>query len=154
MKIKIYLAGPLFSDGEIAERISNAKALRKLKNEDGTFIEVFNPIEINESAEKPVDKNFYYKRDRQEINTSNVMIVCLDNMDPGTLVEFGIMLGRKDYQLDPYRTIIIAYYSNWKGIETINKFVAGCIRIECFNGVQTSFEKVISTIELWKDEMR
>jgi len=154
MKIKIYLAGPLFSEWEIAERHDNAKALRKIKTNDGTSIEVFNPIEINQSAIKPIDKDFYYKKDRHEINISNVMVVCLDNMDPGTLVEFGIALGIQHFQLDPDRRIVIAYYSNWKGIEPINKFVAGCIKNECFNGVQSSFEKVIATIELWKEKMR
>lgn len=78
--MKIYLAGPLFSEAEINQRNYEAKVLR-----DIGFM-VYNPIEYNQSGGSldPID---IYKKDNDELVDCDIIIADISCEDSGTIVE-------------------------------------------------------------------
>lgn len=129
MKLHVYLAGPLFTKSEMIQRENDAKILKThFKN-----LTIFNPIDFNrkhqidsENLDK-LNESFFYDKDEKEISKSDIMIVDIDNNDPGTLVELGMFIELKKLQTKPRKLFII--YSNWKGKEIVNKFLWGaCVK--------------------------
>lgn len=86
---KIYLAGSLFSEAEIAQRLKEGKELRKLKD-----FEVYNPIEApcNDKSKLPTAEDIF-NSDTQAILNSDVIVADLANNDPGVMMELGIAWG-------------------------------------------------------------
>lgn len=101
---KIYLAGPLFSRGEIRDRIEDEKKLQlsaKTFNESNkenlkiTF-DIFNPINFNEEIDKKnikLERDTIFRKDYYEMSKSDIVIADIDNMDVGTILELGIFMG-------------------------------------------------------------
>lgn len=87
--MKIYLAGSLFKEADITQRKFEAKALR----EKG--FDVYNPIEApcNNKVSLPTPLDIF-KKDYNELYTSDIMVVCLDDIisgnDMGVACELGL----------------------------------------------------------------
>ena len=89
-KIKIYLAGSMFNEADIAQRKLEAKNLRdRFKN-----IDVFNPIEkpFNTNKENLPTPFEIFEADTQAVIDSDIFLADISNEDSGVLVELGIAI--------------------------------------------------------------
>lgn len=144
-KEQIYLAGPLFTRGEIKDRINDEKIL--LDNFQNKYT-IFNPINWNKKHQ--IDSKFnnvtpimIFEKDYKAIKNSKIMIADIDNMDAGTLVELGSFIEMKinDKSLQLY-----IIYTNWKGRDIVNKYVLGAIQ-SVANAICLSMEEVCQKIK-------
>lgn len=86
---KLYLAGSLFNEAEVAQRKLEGRLLRE---RFGQKLEIFNPIDQpfntnKESLPTPVD---VFKGDYEAVKSADVVIADLTNNDPGVMAELGI----------------------------------------------------------------
>ncbi|MEG1871193.1 MAG: nucleoside 2-deoxyribosyltransferase, partial [Peptostreptococcaceae bacterium] len=81
MKKHIYLAGSLFSEAEVNQRLKEGKILNDSLSETHTY---FNPIEapINDKAKLPTSLDIFMG-DTLEVLKSDVVIADLANEDAG-----------------------------------------------------------------------
>ena len=89
MKKYGYIAGALFNEGEIAQRISEGKALREKMPE----VEWYNPIEapVNDKSKLPSAKDIF-SLDTDYVLKSDYMLADLSREDLGVSMELGIAL--------------------------------------------------------------
>ena len=82
----LYLAGSLFSEAEISQRLKEGKAIRGLNEYD-----VYNPIEApcNDKAKLPTDQDIFLG-DTREVLKSDVIVADLSNNDVGVMAELAI----------------------------------------------------------------
>ncbi len=125
--MKVYIAGSLFNEAEVSQRLKEGKILREeIKN-----IDLFNPIEqpFNENKQSlptPID---IYNGDANAVKNSDVIILDLTNEDPGVMVELGLAIayGKKiiginsDIRLKSANKYEIPSYA-------MNHFVLGAIQ--------------------------
>ena len=85
-KEKLYLAGSLFSEAEINQRIKEGNMLESM-----TAYEVFNPIlaPVNDKDKIP-NANDLFWGDTSEILESSVVVADISNNDVGVACEMGI----------------------------------------------------------------
>jgi len=107
--IKVYLAGPLFTEYEMKQRRDEANTLRSLG------YDVFSPLEQNDDIGFDVDE--LYRRDMKAMNDADIAVLCLDNYDSGTMAELGWFVA-KDKP-------VFSHWTNWKHEEPDNLFVRG-----------------------------
>ena len=91
--MKVYLAGALFNEAEIAQRLKEGKLLK----ERFPQLSIFNPIEqpFNEHKEKlPIPQEIFYA-DTKAVRECDIFIADLTNEDAGAMVELGIAIERK-----------------------------------------------------------
>lgn len=90
MKKYGYIAGALFNEGEIAQRITEGKALREKMPE----VEWYNPIEapVNDKSKLPTAKDIF-SLDTDYVLKSDYMLADLSREDLGVSMELGIALG-------------------------------------------------------------
>lgn len=106
---KIYLAGPLFSQYEIKERLDQAHYLR----EQG--FEVFNPYEINGQGKTKLE---IFETDIEAMKWCDFAIINVDNYDSGTMAELGWFYANEK--------LALGIWSNWK-LPVNNLFVEGML---------------------------
>lgn len=142
--MKVYLAGGLFNEAEVAQRLKEGKILRdRIKG-----IDLFNPIEqpFNENKEKlptPID---IFNGDTNAILNADVFLADITNDDPGVMVELGIALsnGKKiiainsDIRLKSANKYEIPTYA-------INHYVLGAILK--YGVLVYSFEEAVKELE-------
>lgn len=152
-KLKVYLAGSMFTEGEIAIRKAEAYAIRE-KIDD---VDVYNPAEqvFNTNKETlPSPQDIYYG-DMNAISNSNVIVVDLGCLhDPGVIAELGFAAGLNQHATNSEDSIYIIgvlsdirvpsshkyIYPTWG----INHLVLGLIEE---NGViVSSFEEAIDEL--------
>lgn len=87
---KGYLAGSLFSEAEVAQRLYEGRILK----EDTPEIDWYNPIEApcNDKAKLPTADDIF-KGDTKEVLAADYVIADLANNDPGVMMELGIAWG-------------------------------------------------------------
>jgi nucleoside 2-deoxyribosyltransferase len=107
--MKIYLAGPLFMDSEVRQRRFEAKRLRELG------YEVYSPIEANDDI--GFDPERLYRLDIEAMENADICVLCLDNMDSGTIAELGWMVAKGKP--------VFSTFSSWKFEDPVNIFVRG-----------------------------
>ena len=90
MKKHGYIAGALFNEGEIAQRISEGKALREMMPE----VEWYNPIEapVNDKSKLPTAKDIF-SLDTDYVLKSDYILADLSREDLGVAMELGISIG-------------------------------------------------------------
>ena len=109
---KIYLAGSLFNEAEVAQRKLEGKLLRdKFKDK----IKVFNPIEepFNDNKDSLPSPNLIFLNDTKEVIAADIFLADITNNDPGVMVELGIAISNKK--------CIIAIISDIR-LKTANKY--------------------------------
>lgn len=88
--MKLYLAGSLFNEAEVTQRIKEGALLR----ENFPMIEVFNPIEqpFNENKQTlPTPQNIF-EGDTKAVLEADIFLADITNEDPGVMVELGIAI--------------------------------------------------------------
>lgn len=88
--MKVYLAGSLFNEAEVAQRLKEGQILR----EEIKDIELFNPIEqpFNEDKQTLPTPESIYEGDASAVFNSDVCIFDLTNEDAGVMVELGLAI--------------------------------------------------------------
>lgn len=92
MKKHIYLAGSLFSEAEVAQRLKEGQIIQERLGDDYTC---YNPIEApcnDKEANLPTALDIFMA-DTEEVLKSDVIIADLANQDPGVMMELGIAWG-------------------------------------------------------------
>lgn len=142
--MKVYLAGGLFNEAEVAQRLKEGKILRdRIKG-----IDLFNPIEqpFNENKEKLPTPLDIFNGDTNAILNADVFLADITNDDPGVMVELGIALsnGKKiivinsDIRLKSANKYEIPTYA-------INHYVLGAILK--YGVLVYSFEEAVKELE-------
>ena len=142
--MKVYLAGGLFNEAEVAQRLKEGKILRDRIKE----IDLFNPIEqpFNENKEKLPTPLDIFNGDTNAILNADVFLADITNDDPGVMVELGIALsnGKKiiainsDIRLKSASKYEIPTYA-------INHYVLGAILK--YGVLVYSFEEAVKELE-------
>ncbi|WP_156285842.1 nucleoside 2-deoxyribosyltransferase [Oceanivirga salmonicida] len=88
--MKVYIAGSLFNEAEVSQRLKEGKILR----EEIKDIDLFNPIEqpFNEDKQTLPTPESIYEGDANAVKNSDVVILDLTNEDPGVMVELGLAI--------------------------------------------------------------
>jgi nucleoside 2-deoxyribosyltransferase family protein len=146
--MKVYLAGGLFNEAEVAQRLKEGKILR----ERIEGIDLFNPIEqpFNENKEKLPTPLDIFNGDTNAILNADVFLADITNDDPGVMVELGIALsnGKKiiainsDIRLKSANKYDIPTYA-------INHYVLGAILK--YGVLVYSFEEAVKELERIRD---
>ncbi len=101
--MKIYNAGPLFTEGEVKQRKYEGKLVRELLKSKGlSSADFFNPIEapFNDKANSTPTSEDIYTGDTDRIMEADVIFFDISNEDSGTMVELGLALAK--YELSQF----------------------------------------------------
>lgn len=126
-KRSVYLAGPLFNEAEVQQRLLEGKLFRE---RFGDTLDLFNPIEqpFNENKQSlPTPEDIFWG-DTGAVLDCTYFIADVTNNDPGVMVELGIAWANKktivainsDIRLKSANKYKIPSYS-------LNHYVLGCI---------------------------
>lgn len=142
--MKVYLAGGLFNEAEVAQRLKEGKILRdRIKG-----IDLFNPIEqpFNENKEKLPTPLDIFNGDTNAILNADVFLADITNDDPGVMVELGIALSNGKKILAINSDIRLKSASKYE-IPTyaINHYVLGAILK--YGVLVYSFEEAVKELE-------
>lgn len=124
----IYVAGPLFTETDLNFNEQLSSFLREKL--DAEKWEVFVPQEFNINKKQiTVDpaltnEKTIAEHDLDCIRKSSVIVVNLDNLDPGTFTELGYFFKKLE---DEPTTLIFGIYTDWR--KQLNKFVYGMFLI-------------------------
>lgn len=88
--MKVYIAGSLFNEAEVAQRKREGKVMREMFPN----LEIFNPIDQpfndnKQSLPTPID---IYDGDTKAVEACDIFIADLTNEDAGVMVELGIAI--------------------------------------------------------------
>ncbi len=105
MKFKGYIAGPLFNEAEVSQRLKEGEMLREKGCKE---IEWFNPIEqpVNDKS-KLVTSEEIFMADTQAVVDADFIIADITNNDVGVAMELGIAYG-----LQYARTVLEEMFKN------------------------------------------
>lgn len=89
--MKLYLAGALFNEAEIAQRIKEGKIL---KEHFGEKLKVFNPIEqpFNENKQTLPTPQDIFNADTDAVRNCDIFLADITNEDSGVMVELGLAI--------------------------------------------------------------
>lgn len=143
--MKLYLAGALFNEAEISQRLKEGDILRK---KFGNSLEIFNPIEqpFNENKQTLPTPEEIFNADTYAVNNCDIFLADITNEDSGVMVELGIAIAKNkkiiainsDIRLKSANKYNIPSYS-------INHYVLGGIINS--GKIVFSFEEAIKEIE-------
>lgn len=143
--MKLYLAGSLFNEAEVAQRKKEGEILKtKFPN-----LIIFNPIEqpfnLNkESLPTPID---IFNGDTKEIVNCDIFLADITNNDPGVVMELGIAVAIKIPHIICVNSDIRIKSANKYDIPTysINHYVLGGILK--YGKLFYSFKDAVNEIE-------
>lgn len=143
--MKLYLAGSLFNEAEVAQRKKEGIILRE------TFenLKIFNPIDqpFNEDKQTLPTPLTIFESDTKEVIDADIFIADITNEDPGVMVELGIAIAtntkiiiaiNSDIRLKSANKYQIPSYS-------INHYVLG--GIEKYGHLVYSFEEAVELLK-------
>lgn len=93
--IKVYMAGKLFNDADVAQRLKEYKELQNVYSELGIQANIFTPILApqNDKAKLPTSRDIFLG-DEEELMKANVIFADLADEDAGVMMELGMVLRR------------------------------------------------------------
>lgn len=89
--MKLYLAGALFNEAEIAQRLKEGKILNE---RFGEKLSIFNPIEqpFNEDKQTLPTPQDIFNGDTNAVENCDIFLADVTNEDSGVMVELGIAI--------------------------------------------------------------
>ena len=89
--MKLYLAGALFNEAEIAQRLKEGKLLNE---RFGEKLSIFNPIEqpFNEDKQTLPTPQDIFNGDTTAVENCDIFLADVTNEDSGVMVELGIAI--------------------------------------------------------------
>lgn len=149
--MKLYLAGPLFNEAELAQRKYEGKIMRERFPE----IELFNPVDqpFNTDKSSLPTPNEIFNNDTKAIIESDIFLADITNNDPGVLVELGIAIATKKHIICVNSDIRLKDASYYE-IPTygFNHYVLGGIYE--YGILVNSFEEAMLEVEKYLKKMR
>lgn len=143
--MKLYIAGPLFNEAEIKQRIFEGETIRK-KFKDK--IKIFNPIEqpFNENKQTLPSPEEIFNNDTNEIINCDIFLADITNEDSGVMVELGLAIALNK-KIIVVNSDIRLKYANKYDIPSyyINHYVLGGIIKH--GKLVYSFEEALKEIE-------
>lgn len=144
------MAGPLFTEAEVSQRLKEYELLEKVNKKIGSEIEVFTPILApqNDKSKLPTAKDIF-EGDEDELMESTVVFADLTHEDAGVMMELGMVL-YKDIKIYPYLTDIrLSTAGEYDGLYVpfgYNQFVIGGLE-KYFGTVYQSFQDALDAYE-------
>lgn len=91
--MKIYIAGSLFSEADIAQRIKERKLLEELFASKGKTVDIYNPIEapVNDKAKLPTAEEIF-QMDVDHLMSSDIVVADISTLDLGVAMELGMLV--------------------------------------------------------------
>ena len=136
-KLKVYLAGPLFTQAEMEQRKYEAKMLRELG------YDVYSPLEQNADIGFHLDE--LYRRDIVAMTDCDISVLCLDNLDSGTCSELGWFVAKGKP--------VFSHWTNWKYPEPNNLFVRG-LALQKPNMMFTNLDSLFAHLNKYNAEVK
>lgn len=133
--LKIYIAGPLFTPAEVAQKKYEEKYIREQMELHGLNpddYEIYNPINapVNNKSLLPSAEDIYFL-DEFHLLDSDIVFVDLNGEDPGTVMELGMIIKNQDVDLYAHvgdiRIASAGSYSHVRIPWGMNQFVVGGI---------------------------
>lgn len=89
--MKLYLAGALFNEAEVHQRLKEGKLLRE---KFGDKLDIFNPIEqpFNEDKQTLPTPQDIFNGDTEAVKNCDILLADITNDDSGVMVELGIAI--------------------------------------------------------------
>lgn len=135
--MKVYIAGPLFSEADIRQRLHEGKVLRE------AGFSIFNPIEqpFNTNKQTLPTPEDIFLGDYQAIKDCDVIFADLHQNDPGVVAELGLafQLGKKIIAVDSDIRVPSANRYDWPTYG-VNHFVLGLLLVNG-SSLYRSFEE-------------
>lgn len=148
---KIYMAGPLFSEAEVNQRLRECALLQKSIKDRDLHYKVFSPINApqNDKSKLPTAKDIFLG-DEKELMESAVIFADLSGEDAGVMMELGMVI-HKDIKIYAYLTDIrMATAGNYEKEHIpwgYNQFVIGAL--EQYNHkIYYSFNEALEAYEV------
>lgn len=125
--MKIYVAGSLFNEAEVAQRKLEGKLLR----ENFPELDIFNPIDqpFNENKQSLPTPISIFEGDTKAVEEADIFIADLTNEDAGVMVELGIAIYTNTKLIIGINSDIRLASSNKYDVPTygMNHYVLGAI---------------------------
>ncbi|MCI5774140.1 MAG: nucleoside 2-deoxyribosyltransferase [Erysipelotrichaceae bacterium] len=125
--MKLYVAGSLFNEAEVAQRKKEGQILR----ESFPQLEIFNPIDqpFNENKQNLPTPQEIYEGDAKAVEECDIFIADLTNEDSGVMVELGLAIKTNTKIIIGINSDIRLKSANKYDIPTygMNHFVLGAI---------------------------
>ncbi len=145
--MKIYIAGSLFNEGEVSQRLKEEEILKK---EFSDKVSIFNPISqpFNEDKNKLPSPEEIFKGDYKAVKEADIIIADLTNEDFGVAAELGIAFESSDKHLIAVNSDIRLKSANKYDIPSygMNHFVLGMIESHPNGRLVFSFNEAVEHI--------
>ena len=127
--IKIYIAGSLFSEADIAQRIKEANLLRELLSDVRVRVDIYNPIEapVNDKSKLPTAEDIF-NMDVMHLLTSDYVLADLTTLDTGVAMELGMYINKEGRIFAHNSDIRLGNANKYEGLRIphgLNQFVMG-----------------------------
>lgn len=143
--MKLYVAGALFNEAEVAQRKLEGKKLR----ENFPQLDIFNPIDqpFNENKQTLPTSIEIFEADTKAVEECDIFIADLTNEDSGVMVELGIALYTNTKLIIGINSDIRLQSANKYDIPTygMNHYVLGAL--EKHGHFVRSFDEAIKIIK-------
>lgn len=143
--MKVYLAGSLFNEAEVAQRKKEGKILREAFPD----LEIFNPIDqpFNENKQSLPTPETIYEADANAVIDCDIFIADLTNEDSGVMVELGLAIATNTKIIIGINSDIRLQSANQYDIPTygMNHFVLGGILK--YGHFVRSFDEAVSKLK-------
>lgn len=156
-KIIVYIVGPLFTEGEVKQRLYEGSRIRDYLDSLNITYELHNPIEMPLNDDVNVTSSQIYQADYERLNQSNVVFFDLSNEDSGSCVALGIMLEKKlqgkDIRFYPVIHDIRLSRNGQSGLESscgYNSMLIGCLKgndIQIYSSFEQAYQQFIKDIK-------
>ncbi|NLZ83700.1 MAG: nucleoside 2-deoxyribosyltransferase [Clostridiales bacterium] len=130
---KVYMAGKLFSEADINQRLLEFDRLEAAGKNWGLDLDIFTPIKApqNDKSLLPTSEDIFVG-DEEELMVAGVVFADLADQDPGVMMELGMVI-HKDTKIYPYLSDIrIGTSGKYEGNRIpfgYNQFVIGGLEI-------------------------
>lgn len=145
MRMKIYIAGALFNEGEVRQRKMEGEELRKTF---GDRIELFNPIDqpFNENKQSLPTPLEIFEGDDGAVKWADLILADVTNEDAGVMAELGIASALQK-EIIAVNSDIRLKSANKYGIPSygMNHFILGLI--EKHGKLVTSFSEAVEELK-------
>ena len=127
------MAGPLFNEGEVAQRLKEHKELDDSHKELGLEVDVFTPILApqNDKSKFPTKLDIF-EGDETELMAADVVFADLSNEDSGVMMELGMILRRDREIQETYDNIVSQLKSLNVEQDVIDKIEVPLKGVKCY----------------------
>ena len=92
-KLNIYIAGSLFNEADIAQRVKERQAIEHVFKKSGRLCSIYNPIEapVNDKSTLPTAEDIY-ELDKKHLLAADYVFTDISTVDLGVAMELGMYI--------------------------------------------------------------